>query len=174
MRRSLLTCSTLGLSILATSAFAQIRDEYIERCLDDDLEYAIGGCTALIESGLESDRNLSVSHFHRGLAYHRTQRHEIAIEDFNEAIRLRPRFLNAFFQRGDAYFAIGDYDSAISDFTEVVMLDPTDSIAFRYRGDVYLASGDSESAVRDYDEALRLDPDDTEAMEARERALNGG
>ena len=174
MRRSLLACASLGLAILATSALAQIRDEYIERCLDDDLEYAIGGCTALIESGLESDRNLSVSYFHRGLAYHRTQDHVRAIEDFNEAIRLRPRFLNAYFQRGDAHFAAGDYDRAIEDFTEVVMLDPTDSIAFRYRGDVHLARGDADSAVRDYDEALRLDPEDADASAARQRALNGG
>jgi len=170
----LLAYATIGLTLLATAALAQSREEYVEQCLHDDLEYAIGGCTALIESGLESDRNLSVSHFHRGLAYHRTQEHDRAIQDFDEAIRLRPRFLNAYFQRGDAHFANGDYDRAIEDFTEVVMLDPTDSIAFRYRGDVYFAKGDSDSAVRDYDEALRLDPDDANAMEARQRALNGG
>jgi tetratricopeptide (TPR) repeat protein len=174
LRRSLLAYSAVGFGLFASAALAQSREEYIEQCLHDEFDYAIDGCTVLIESGLESERNLSVSYFHRGLAYHRTQEHDRAIEDFDEAIKLRPGFLNAYFQRGDAHFANGNYDRAIEDFTEVVMLDPTDSIAFRYRGDVHLAKGDADSAVRDYNEALRLDPEDGAALEARERALTGG
>ena len=161
MRRLLPIISTVALVLLPTVAFAQNRDQNVAQCQDDKANIAIGGCTALIQSGWESDRNLAVSLFHRGRAYFRMQDHDRAVRDFDEAIRLRPRFVNAFFQRGDVYLANQDYDRAVRDFGEVIRLDPSDAIAFRYRGDAYLAKMDYDRAVQDYDEALRLDPSDT-------------
>ena len=170
MRRISLVFSTLGLALLASVAVAQDRDQNIAQCQDRDAEIAIGGCTSLIESGYESERNLAVSFFHRGRAHFKNEAYDLAVQDFDEAVRLRPGFLNAFFQRGDVYAAKEDFDLAIQDYDEVIRLDPTDSIAFKYRGDVYLAQGDNERAIQDYDEALRLDPSDSDAAEARARA----
>lgn len=170
MRRLSFIFSTAGLALFTTLALAQDRDEYIEQCLDRDEDIVIGGCTALIESGRESDRNLAVSFFHRGRAYSRMQEYDRAVQDFDEAIRLDPDFLNAFFQRGDAYLARQDYDRAIRDYDAVIQLDPNDAIAFKYRGDAYLAKADYDRAIQDYDEAIRLDPSDTDAAEARARA----
>jgi len=181
MRRSLLVLSSpistslilscLALVLLTDGAIAQGRDHYVEQCLDRDAEIVIGACTTLIESGIESERNLAVSHFHRGRAHFRNEDFDLAVQDFDEAIRLRPGFLNAFFQRGDVYLATQQYDLALQDYNEVIRLDPTDAIAFKFRGDVYLAQGETERALQDYDEALRLDPDDdAEAAEARARA----
>ena len=170
---SSLVLSSLGLVLLTNPAFAQGRDQYVEQCLDRDEEIVIGACTTLIESGVESERNLAVSHFHRGRAYFRNEDFDLAVQDFDEAIRLRPGFLNAFFQRGDVNLATQEYDLALKDYNEVIGLDPTDAIAFKFRGDVYFAQGESERAIQDYDEALRLDPDaDAEAAEARARASN--
>jgi len=170
MRRLLPIFSTLALAFLPAVGIAQDRDQNVARCQDDDANIAIDGCTALIQSGWESERNLAVSFFHRGRAYFKMQDHDRAVQDFDEAIRLRPGFVNAFFQRGDVYLAIQDYDLAVRDFGEVIRLDPSDAIAFRYRGDAYLAKMDFDRAVQDYDEALRLDPSDTAAVEARARA----
>ncbi len=170
MHRLSLIFSTAGLALFATVAVAQDRDQNIARCLDRNADIAIGGCTALIQSGRESDRNLAVSFFHRGRAYFRMQEYDRAVQDFDEAIRLDPSFLNAFFQRGDVYLAKQDYDRAIQDYDEVIRLDPSDAEAFRYRGDAYLAKEDYDRAIQDYDEVLRLDPSDTTAVEARARA----
>jgi tetratricopeptide (TPR) repeat protein len=159
------------LTLLPTFAFAQDRDRQMEQCLGDEANLVIAGCTALIESGDETERNLAVSFFHRGRAHFRLEEYERAIQDFDEAISLRPGFLNAFFQRGDVYLAVDDYDSAIRDFTEVVTLNPEDAIAFRYRGNAHLGKMDYEAAVADFDEALRLNPDDAAATEARAAAL---
>jgi len=170
MRRMSLFFSIVGIALIPNIALAQIRDQNIEQCQDRDAEIAIDGCTVLIESGYESDRNLAVSYFHRGRAHFQNKDYGLAVQDFDEAIRLRPGFLNAFFQRGDVYAVKQDYDLAIRDYDEVIRLDPTDAIAFKYRGDVYFAQGANERAIQDYDEALRLDPSDTEAVEARARA----
>jgi tetratricopeptide (TPR) repeat protein len=168
---SIFTLSSLGLVLFTDAAIAQGRDSYVEQCLERDEEIVISACTTLIESGVESDRNLAVSHFHRGRAHFRNEDFDLAIQDFDLAIGFRPGFLNAFFQRGDVYLATEQYDLALQDYNEVITLDPTDAIAFKYRGDVYLAQGNSERAIQDYDEALRLGPEDeAEAGQARARA----
>jgi tetratricopeptide (TPR) repeat protein len=173
MHRKLFVFSTVGLALFATVAFALDRDQNMVRCERGNADIAIGGCTELIQSGWETDRNLAVSFFHRGRAYFRMQDYDRAVQDFDDAIRLYPSFLNAFFQRGDVYLVKQDYDRAVRDFDEVIRLDPSDAIAFRYRGDVYLAKEDYDRAIQDYDEVLRLDPSDTAAVEARARASTG-
>ena len=173
MRHRLVSCSIAVLALFSPAAIAQDRAAYMEQCLGDDESIIIAGCTALIDSGWDSERNLAVSHFHRGRAHFRMQNYDDAIHDFDEAIRLRPNFLNAFFQRGDVYLTIQNYDDAIRDFTEVVRLNPEDAIAFRYRGNAHLGKMEYEQAIADFDEALRLDPDDIAASEARARAMGG-
>ncbi|MGY9105295.1 MAG: tetratricopeptide repeat protein, partial [Alphaproteobacteria bacterium] len=165
---SSLVLSFLGLALFTEAAIAQARDSYVEQCLERDEAIVVNACTTLIESGVESDRNLAVSHFHRGRAHFRNEDFDLAIQDFDQAIGFRPGFLNAFFQRGDVYLATEQYDLALQDYDEVLRLDPADAIAFKYRGDVYLAQGNSGRALQDYDEALRLDPEDeAEAGQAR-------
>jgi len=173
MRHRLFVYALAGLAFAAPAALAQDRTAAMDECLGDDANIVIAGCTALIDSGWDSERNLAVSYFHRGRAYFRLENYDAALRDFDEAIRLRPNFLNAFFQRGDIYLTKADYDAAIRDFTEVVTLNPEDAIAFRYRGNAHLGKMDYERAIADLDEALRLDPDDSAAREARDRALAG-
>ena len=49
----------------------------------------------------------------------------IAIADFDEAIRLYPKDAYAYYARADAYKRIGDYDKADADAKEGLRLDPT-------------------------------------------------
>ena len=49
-----------------------------------------------------------------------------AIADFTEAIRLDPKYAEAYCNRGCAYRNKGDYDKAIADFTEAIRLNPKD------------------------------------------------
>jgi tetratricopeptide (TPR) repeat protein len=50
-------------------------------------------------------------------------RHQVAIADYDTALRLRPRFVNAFVARADAYLAKGETANAIADFRRAVALD---------------------------------------------------
>jgi len=170
MHRMSLIFSAGWLSLFASVALAQDRDQNIARCQDDNFDTAISGCTALIQSDWETDYNLSVTYFYRGLAYFRTEDHGRAIQDFDEAIRLNPSFRNAFFQRGDVYLTLQDYDRAIQNFDEVIRLDPDDDIAFRYRGDAYLAKEDYDRAIQNYDAAIGLDPNNADFFSARGNA----
>ena len=56
------------------------------------------------------------AYFGRGLMYNQTGRFELALKDFNDAIRLKPDDRYAHLHRGNAYKALGKCDSAIADY----------------------------------------------------------
>ncbi len=83
-----------------------------------------------------------------------------AIADYTEAIRLNPKYYEAFFRRGLSKSILGDSYGAISDYTEAIRINP------KY-GDAYFARGlsrslkDNYGAIADYTEAIRFKPKHT-------------
>jgi tetratricopeptide (TPR) repeat protein len=56
-------------------------------------DLAIGGCTALIQSGTENQKNLAIAFMNRGLAYRQLKNdYERAIQDYTQSIKLDPNY----------------------------------------------------------------------------------
>src|SRR2546429_5742743 len=92
----------------------------------------ISGCTTLIQSGRETQSILAVAFCNRGNAYQDYKGdYDRAIQDYDQAIRLKPDYPTAFNNRGDAYHAKGDYDRAIQDYDQ----DRAVVVALRVVGD---------------------------------------
>ena len=53
-----------------------------------------------------------------------------AISDYDESIRLDPKFADACRARGLVYASMGEQDKAIADYTEAIRLDPNISAAY--------------------------------------------
>ena len=84
---------------------------------------------------------------------------DIAIADFNEAIRLDHGSAAVAYQgRGRAWRDKKDYDKAIADCNEAIRLDPGHARAYYTRGVVWSDKKDYDQAIADYNEAIRLDP----------------
>ena len=81
-----------------------------------------------------------------------------AIRELGEAIRLDPRFVDAYNSRGLAWYLNKDYDQAIKDFSEAIRLDPSFAFTYVKRGDAWSGKKDYDRAIKDYDEAIRLNP----------------
>lgn len=84
-----------------------------------------------------------------------------AIEEYNEAIRLDPKFVNAFINRGLSYYRLGDRDRAFDDYSTAIRLDPNSqgtSVPYLNRAIVWRERGNTDRAVEDIDNSLRLDP----------------
>ncbi len=116
------------------------------------------GCSSIIQSGRESRHNLAVAYHSRGLAYYDNGDDDRAIADYNEAIRLDPKFAQAYSSRGLAYDHKGDLGHADPDYNEAIRLDPKFAQAYFNRGNAYYQKGDDDRAIADYSEAIRLDP----------------
>jgi tetratricopeptide (TPR) repeat protein len=144
-----LYCGFIALMILAAvapqaAAIAQTQQQ-IEWCegkggATSDL--VIGGCTAVIQSGKYTGKNLSMAFRNRGKAYGAKREYDHAIEDEGQAIKLDPKNVSAFNDRGMAYYNKEDYDRAIADYNQAIQLDPKHASAFNNRGNAYNAKHD--------------------------------
>ena len=99
----------------------------------------------------------------RGFDAHRKGDLEGALQDYNQAIRLKPNFADAFVCRGivrrrDEDEANGDLEGALRDLTEALRLKPDHAGAFYNRGLSRLFKGDLEGALRDWKQG-RAQPD---------------
>ncbi len=114
----------------------------------------------------------------RGMAFFEQGDYSMAIEAFDEAIRLDPQDAIAYYNRGVAYNRIAQgvtgsgmvragsnisqYQSAIQDFDQAIRLNPQADAYFN-RGFAYRNLGQFERAIEEFDEALRLNPQHAEA-----------
>jgi tetratricopeptide (TPR) repeat protein len=100
----------------------------------------------------------SVAYRKRAVAWKLRGELDIAIADFNEAIRLNPKSAMAFNGRAIVWDAKRDYDKTIADYTEALRIDPKNAGLFYNRGIAWRKKNDYDKAIADYSEALRLDP----------------
>ena len=99
----------------------------------------------------------------RGVSFSELGRYERAIEDFNRALEINPRYALAYNNRGAAYAKKGDLDRAISDFNRAIEINPGYADAYVNRGLAYYNKGDLDRAIFDFNRALEINPRDVEA-----------
>ncbi|MGQ0634111.1 MAG: tetratricopeptide repeat protein [Planctomycetaceae bacterium] len=92
---------------------------------------------------------------------------DLALADYNEALRLDARRAHVWNNRGNLWRAKGDGKQAINDFNQAVRLAPDDPVAYKNRGNVWSDRGAFDKAIRDYDAAITLDSQDAESYNNR-------
>ena len=92
-----------------------------------------------------------------GKLYHIDGQHELAIQDYTEAIRLDPQYAIAYRGRGVVYSDLGQHQRSIQDYDEAIRLDPLDADAYSNRGVAYSDLGQHELADRDFAKAKELE-----------------
>jgi tetratricopeptide (TPR) repeat protein len=104
---------------------------------------------------------------------------ELAIENYDEAIRLDPQDALAYHSRGTAYLLLRQIERAIEDYYEAIKLDPQYAWGYKAIGDAHVRLSQEaqhewdtmspealtqetarqyQRAIENYDEAIRLDP----------------
>jgi tetratricopeptide (TPR) repeat protein len=94
----------------------------------------------------------------RGSAYFDKGEYDIAIADFNDALRIGPPSGIVFHNRGNAWRGKGDYTRAIADYDASIRSGPPSAFSWQNRGLSKQALGDLDGALADINEAIRLDP----------------
>jgi tetratricopeptide (TPR) repeat protein len=153
-----------------TGGFMDAKD-YVERGMKHVENGDVGSA---IENFSEAIRlsPTPIKHFPyylRGKAYYSKKEFDLAIADFDEAIRICGDEADYYLWRGVAYGYKKDDDRAIADFDEAVRINPKDAESYYNRGAVYSRKGDSDHAIADYSDAIRLDPNMAKAYGNRGR-----
>lgn len=79
-----------------------------------------------------------------------------ALEQFNKAIELDPRNVEAYNNRGIVFGILGDHYRAIQDFNMAIDLKPTDSEAYKSRGVSKLYLNQKQSGCLDLAKAEQM------------------
>jgi tetratricopeptide (TPR) repeat protein len=118
----------------------------------------INGCTALIESDQATPESLAHAYNNRGNAYALKGDYDLAIQNYDQSIKVFPGDVKALYNRGRTYKRKGEYDRAVADLDEAIKLDPYYTNAIVVRAQVYENKREYDRAVRDYDAAIQLQP----------------
>ena len=150
-------------------------------------ESGIAACTKEIESGRFKGHALAIRYNNRGVLWGAQHEYDRALTDYGDAVRVDPKYADAYYNRCVAYNRKQFYDSAVAACSDAIKLGPdknalnatgdarlsperSKSDYFTQRGIAYHGKQDFERAIADYDEAIRLDPNNTAASNNRARA----
>jgi lipoprotein NlpI len=150
--------SRLGLFAFVLSATLPsfVLADAAQDCDKKSGDEAIRACTAAISE--PGNAELYLLYYYRAFEYKRKDDLDRAIADYDQVIRLNPKYPAAFINRGNVYIRKGNFDRSIADLDQAISLDPEDAKAFYNRGLAYRAKGNLDRAFADYDQAIELNP----------------
>lgn len=105
--------------------------------------------------GLASAQNAKL-YIDRGTENCQNGRFDQSIQDFSEALKLKPNDPEIITLRGIAYYAKGLNDKALGDFNQAIQLDPKYARGYYQRGMVYQNTEKFDKAVADLKQAKSL------------------
>src|SRR4029079_18401424 len=93
----------------------------------------IVACGALIEKQIATAQSMALAYNNRGIARTTKGDYDLAVQDYDQSIKLYPTFAKAFNNRGLAYEKKGDLDRALSDYTAAINISYDYANAFANR-----------------------------------------
>jgi tetratricopeptide (TPR) repeat protein len=128
LRQVIIVSACLTVAAGAASPAGAQTQQQIDWCVNEGNTFSpdlsIGGCTAAIQSGRWSGKDLEWAFNNRCRAYSEKNETDRAMADCTDAIRLDPNDGVAYLNRGDTYRDMEDYDRATADFNEAARLKP--------------------------------------------------
>jgi tetratricopeptide (TPR) repeat protein len=152
LRITLLT----GLLCFSANALAATEEDRRGCASEHNAELRIAACTRVIEDRALPPAVRTMAFRDRGVAFANKNLNELAILDFDEALKIDAKDAAALSGRGRAYQARGQYDRAIADFSALIHLLPGSERAYYERGRAYLQKGEAGAALADFEKAIAI------------------
>ncbi len=95
--------------------------------------------------------------FDQGEGYSKKKSWGLAVAAYRQAIKLEPKFPEAWNNMGYCYRRLKQYDQALEAYRQALALKPDFAYAHEYTGRTYLAMGNKDGALHEYEILKRLD-----------------
>jgi len=110
-------------------------------------------------------------HNNIGNIYFKTKNYRKAIEEYNTAIKMDPKYPQAYFNLGLLYKTINDLDKAVYYYQKAIELAPETAEYYNNLGIVYMLKDEYDEAIKMYNKALEINPNFTQVYSNLEIAL---
>jgi len=107
------------------------------------------------------------THFQRGISHINNSQYQEAIREFNQALAIDSKYVDAYCGMGIAYLNQKKYKEAIETLEKAVALDPDKAIAYYLLGMAYEETMNYGAAVSTWTKFLTLSPEGKRADRVR-------
>lgn len=121
---------------------------------------------AMLEHGrrwTEAQPSSSMGWISLGRAYSKVGQAVMAIEAYQQALRINPENAGAWYFLGSSYSKVGQSTKAIEAYQQALHINPEDADVWYMLGVAYGKSGQLVKAIEAYQQALRITPEDADA-----------
>jgi tetratricopeptide (TPR) repeat protein len=107
------------------------------------------------------------AYYNRGIIYMNENRNELALQDFDQALEIKPDFSNAFNNKGLLLMNIGKSQESLQNFDKAIESNPSNPDAYYNRGTLFHRLSKNPEALADFNKAVELNPDYSAAYNNR-------
>src|SRR5208282_2993664 len=111
---------------------------------------AFGQQTANQEASAQNARTYN----DRGLAKEKKGDLDGAMADYNQAMKLNPKYAAPYNNRGNVRKKKGDLNGAMAEYNQAIKLNPKFALAYCNRGNLKFTKGDLDGAMADFNQAI--------------------
>ena len=140
--------------LVALAGLSPALADNVADCQSNDLERRIQGCSAIITGATVSTPDLSQAYSMRGLAFSLQQKFDLAMADYDMAIKLEPNSAVALNNRAWTLWRSGAPEKGLADAERSLAVEPNSPHALDTRAHILQAMGQYARALRDYERAM--------------------
>lgn len=93
-----------------------------------------------------------------GYSHFAEENYELALADYNKAIKINPKIYGVYFNRAALYKKQKKYDLALADYGKVIELYPQIHFTYFHRAELYKQQKEYDLALADINKAIELNP----------------
>jgi protein O-mannosyl-transferase len=122
-----------------------------------------GGSFTLFTHAIDITQNNWLAYNNLGVAYNYIGRYPDAMEQFSQAVKIRPRYADARNNLGVTYGGVGRFAEAMEQFSQAIKIKPDYAEAYANLGIAYHKLGRFAEAIDADKQAIKIKPDYVEA-----------
>jgi TolA-binding protein len=111
----------------------------------------------------EKDSDSAKAHFLRGCSYDELKMYKEAIKAYQQSVKIKPAFAEAYVNLGLAYYRLGKYTDTINAYKKAIQIKPNSSSLYNKLGATYIINGKYSIARDTFKKAIDIDPNDAVA-----------
>ncbi|MGD0784832.1 MAG: tetratricopeptide repeat protein [Sedimentisphaerales bacterium] len=113
----------------------------------------------LFSHALAVTQNNYIAYNNIGLTYNDLGRYAEALDDFRQAIKIKPDYEIAYYNLGNAYSNLGRWPQAMDAYKQAIRIDPNYAQAHSNLGVAYGSLGRYDEAIDAFEQAIKIEPD---------------